>query len=434
MGSSSRILHRFPPLVFLLLVTLLPACKSTSLSSAYGIADEGYSSSAGGKFSSSSQSSRSSVGSSSSASSSSSAVGLFVYPKGAYSIWNPKDKLSSDIINNKGIVGLLLSTTWSDVQPNNANSYFWDDIDARLAEAAANNLKIVLKITASPSASPDWILNDPTIVSIPVLDLNSNHNGTYCDALDTPLFWDPVFHAKRLALIQAAGARYTNNPVIVGVMASFANFSTSDWNIPDKTGTIAGCNNVVVDQVKDWLDAGFTLDKMLSVGKDIFDTTATAFPHQSIKSPIGSDSAALYPNGGTSTSLAEAAVNYVFSRSYANRFYIQRNNFSTNSPLGTSSTVTTATPGSKNYAFTLLTLHQSGTQLLDAADNGPNNSCRQNGGTSPCDPLTVLQNSNTIVKSYNPQFIEYWKADGTEPLFYSEMVSVTRSIGGTPRP
>jgi len=44
---------------------------------------------------------------------------------------------------------------------------------------------------------------------------------------------------------------------------------------------------VVVDQVQQWLNAGWTEQAMLQVGKDICDAAAAAFPNQNIKLPIG---------------------------------------------------------------------------------------------------------------------------------------------------
>ena len=70
----------------------------------------------------------------------------------------------------------------------------------------------------------------------------------------------------------------------------FANHHSNDWNMQDTIGTIGPCGDgktYEVNQPLQWINAGWTIDKMFRVGKDILDTTAASFPNQPIKLPIG---------------------------------------------------------------------------------------------------------------------------------------------------
>ncbi len=49
------------------------------------------------------------------------------------------------------------------------------------------------------------------------------------------VFWDPVWLAKKTAMITALGARYSNNPSVKIVGASFANANNEDWAVPTST-------------------------------------------------------------------------------------------------------------------------------------------------------------------------------------------------------
>ena len=70
---------------------------------------------------------------------------------------------------------------------------------------------------------PDWLLADyPDIQTFTFIDPNP-HSSTYGQPVTIPVFWDPIFLAKKIALIQAAGARYAANPNIVVVSCAFAN-------------------------------------------------------------------------------------------------------------------------------------------------------------------------------------------------------------------
>src|SRR5207237_3060769 len=112
------------------------------------------------------------------------------------------------------------------------------------------------------------------------------------------------------------------------VMSTFTNHHSNDRNIHDTVGVIAfppcpppipcySSSHTTVHQVQQWLDAGWTEQAMLQVGKDICDAAAAAFPNQNIKLPIGVTNSILGATdrghtNGTQTTLCRDIEDYVY--------------------------------------------------------------------------------------------------------------------------
>lgn len=173
-------------------------------------------------------------------------------PKGV-SVLNtePGDKgLRDGILSNTDIDMISISEPWNMIQPGEVTDPVpdWSYIDNTIAKIASynNNKSVLLRIlTMGGSAynegnTPDWVFTDmgedPKITTY---DPGKTYSWTDSDQVTTciPVFWNPVYLAKKKALIAMAGAHITNDPLlnstikIVGV--SYANAITEDWNIPD---------------------------------------------------------------------------------------------------------------------------------------------------------------------------------------------------------
>ena len=122
------------------------------------------------------------------------------------------------------------------------------------------------------------------------------YHSTYGQAVTIPVFWDPIFLAKKIAFIQAAGAHFAAHSSIAVVACSFANATTGDWNIPDAPEDIAN-----------WQAAGYTTELMVNAGETIIDATMAAFPNQNVAMPIGRGAGDLDP---TVDYLSETVVDY----------------------------------------------------------------------------------------------------------------------------
>lgn len=297
----------------------------------------------------------------------------------------------------------VLDASWKNLEPQEG-IYNWEKLDRRIEEAVVCGKKISLNIMAGGINTPQWLFDNYSIQTFTFIDTNKYHKS-YLQNITIPVFWDSIFLEKKINFIGELGKRYTNNSNIVAVTVSFANAMTNDWNVPHYVDKINGGK---IDQVEDWLNAGYTHEKMLHAGMLTIDAWAKAFPNQCLKLPIGITHEEL---DGSKTKLAEDIVKYAYEK-YSNRFFIQINGLCTKAPYAYDENVTNTLPGEPFYLLKLLAEHSPnvGLQMLAAASNWYKDGCRLNGGEFNF-PRKVLFNAVNIGLSYNPCFIEYWGED-----------------------
>ena len=377
------------------------------------------------------------------------------YPIGvwaSFAVLADGGKLPQELIDNKGLVGLAAQENWDEIQTG-PDTFDWTSLDKKIAAIKAGGYKYInLNITASSDSTPQWLLDSlPAAEIIYMRDPGTIHK-TYCDEIKTAVYWSPAFHAGRLNLIKKAGERYANDPAIVAVTTQFFNHHSSDWNTLDTIGTIGPCGDgktYTVNQPQQWIDAGWTIQKVQDVGTQILDAAAAAFPNQSIKLPIGGLADELVqpflgPDSGYG-SLAKIIVEYVATKPYANRFYPQRNTVSSNWGTGPSlDPPDEPTIDGPRYPQKLVWDHSrpdgatpkhGGLQMVGCATDGATTNCRQGGGpTGPCgpacNPVCVLHTSLDVSLTYNTSFIEIWAQDAMNPNLYSIAESTTLAMGG----
>ena len=371
---------------------------------------------------------------------------------GSLGVLEQGNKVSQGLIDNKGLVGLGVSEDWDIIQLG-PDTFDWSSLDNKIAltKAAGFNY-IALSIVASSNKTPQWLLDSLPPEDVIYLRDPGEGKDSYCEEIRTAVYWSPAFHAARLNLIAKAGERYAGDPAIVAVIAQFANHNSNDWNINDTIGTIGPCSDgktYDVNQPMQWIDAGWTIQKMFDVGTQILDATAAAFPNQAIKHPIGGLADDLVipflgPDSGYG-SLADMIVNYAEATSYADRFYPQRNTVDAN--WGDATTLNPPNEPdiqSIRYPKLLVWTHtrpdgatpkQGGLQMVASASQGATTQCRQNGGPDgpcgpSCDPLCVLQASLDVALTFNTSFTEIWPQDAMNPDLYSVIEGTTLAMGG----
>lgn len=122
-------------------------------------------------------------------------------------------------------------TNWKVLQPNqpvggvptnnpNDASFNWSFFDSAVAQAAAAGKKAWLRFVPQASSSPAWLQA-----------LCVNYVDTVGDVIN--LWWDTNFQAYVIAMIQAAGARYSSNPAVAAFTCNIAADHTGDWTIPN---------------------------------------------------------------------------------------------------------------------------------------------------------------------------------------------------------
>src|SRR5574340_903901 len=195
---------------------------------------------------------------------------LFLVPRISASAAMPGGSYAGDyspaVTANPAVRGVMDPMSWKTIEPGKG-VFDWTRVDSEISGILAGGKNsIMLNLMAGGEETPDWLL-PLAWATYTFLDLNIYHS-TYCTPLTIPVFWDDTFLAEKLKFIAEAGKRYGGHPNIKGVFVSFANAFSNDWYVPHLQGTY--CNQTV-DQIADWLAAGYTYDKMLATGKTTID-------------------------------------------------------------------------------------------------------------------------------------------------------------------
>ena len=312
------------------------------------------------------------------------------------------------ILNDPRVVGLDLGDQWPDIEATQG-VYDWSTLDTQLAQAEAHGKKVLLGIVSGGLNVPDWLLaNYPDIQTFTFIDPNPHHS-TYGQPVTIPVFWDPIFLAKKIAFIQAAAARYAAHSSIAVVSCSFANSTTGDWNIPDGPEDIAN-----------WQAAGYTTELMVNAGETIIDATMAAFPNQNVVMPIGRNTTGLDP---TVDYLSETVVDYA-TTTYG-RFITTRFSLS----------ATTSDPAIETSLDNWQVLFDqcpnvAGQMLWNVSGD---NTYRMNGGI-PGNKQTILLNAITIGAHYGMQYQEIYLVDLEDSTLSSVIDTANTLLTVTPSP
>ena len=151
------------------------------------------------------------------------AQGAPPYAKGAYGFWPARTTLSSStasctptsysrrLIENKGVVGILLTVPWNDAEPANGQ-FDWTAVRSRLQEAVACGLKVTLALSTSLQSTPAWLTARSTATGFSDLGVRLIDLRDYGFA---PIFWDQTFNSYRIRFINDAAVLLQSLPATV---------------------------------------------------------------------------------------------------------------------------------------------------------------------------------------------------------------------------
>ena len=299
-------------------------------------------------------------------------------PQGVFSLSNSNAPCNGAVLTNLSVDGVSIRQDWKDLEPTEGEFDF-SFLDSEVVRVAAAGKRILLRI-GTQAHKPDWVT---TAVS--------QAGGTFFISDDDgapttiPVFWDPTFLAKKKAMIAALGAHFTNNTAIAIIVASFANATSEDWNVPhDPTSTAA------------WLAAGYTPDKLITAGKTIIDATMVAFPKQYVTLAVGTSGTELDPDRdyvARNVVLAERAV-------WPDRLIVQKNSVAAFSPLA---------PGIDTvYDLLWDSRADVGGQMLFNCFT--DQTYRMN-NSIPGDPASILHQSINVGAGYELKYLEIYQVD-----------------------
>jgi hypothetical protein len=290
---------------------------------------------------------------------------------------------------NPDLDGISVRQGWGDLEPIEG-VFDWSFLDAVIGRAMDAGKPVLLRIgtgggdMALGGSVPSWVMDAVAAEPLP----GSQKFYTFHDGerpVTIAVFWDPVWLAKKAAMIAALGARYSGNSTVKIVTASFANANSEDWAVPHEP-----------PEVEAWVAAGYTSGKMLEAGRQIINATMAAFPNQFVALAVAGNGTRLDPD-----------PNYVARNAVLNaealwpgRLIVQRNSLATHIPNA---------PGTGTVWELLWNSRPNiAGQMLWWCYDDP--TYRVNDGV-PIDPSIALINSVDKGVAYGMKYIEIYRTD-----------------------
>jgi hypothetical protein len=318
-------------------------------------------------------------------------LGLAQVPRGVFCLLPSGQGAGKDpaIYSDPSVDGISVRQSWYNLEPSEG-VFDFSFLDAVASMARVSGKEVLLRIgTSGGSAAkggntPNWVFDAINAEPLPTSQkfFTWNDNGTM---RTIPVFWDPVYLAKKIAMIAALGAHFANNPIIKIVSASFANAQSEDWGVPGTATDVAN-----------WLAAGYTTAKMLNAGRQIINATMAAFPYQYVTLAVGGNGPSLDPDPSYVARNAVLAAR----ASWPGRLIVQKNSLATYIP---------PPPGTRTlYQLEWDSAPDIGAQMLWYCYG--DNTYRVNGGV-PIDPSKALTKSVDIGVGYGVKYIEIYRVD-----------------------
>ncbi|MGD0879450.1 MAG: hypothetical protein ABSA01_15065 [Anaerolineales bacterium] len=304
------------------------------------------------------------------------------------------------------VSGLTFRTSWADIEPAK-DSFVWTKLDA-VFDNAEKNGKWVELVLIPGFGSPTWALQ-----GVQTSLFSVNYGPGKGTQLLLPLPWDQTYLNRWFTFLKMVSARYENRPSFLKIAADGPTSITAEMTLPDAPADI--CN---------WVNLGYTSDRLIGSWKQVFAHFAQIFPRQYF-------SLALYPplpivskthceNGNpigldhTESQRVRDAIIALGVDNYPQHFVLQENGL-----IGVATHLT-------NSGYELVKSFSGriviGYQLSTSAMQNPG----YMGGVS--DGATALQMSLQNGLEAHPQFLEVYEPDVLAPGAQSELASVASQL------
>ena len=302
-------------------------------------------------------------------------------PRGVFDIANLGGPVPDIVLLNPDVDGISLRQFWSSIEPTEG-VFDFSYLDSTIANCASHGKQVLVRI-GTMSGRPAWV--DDAVRQNGGEFFTFSDNGT---PTTIPVFWDPTFLAKKKAFIAALGAHLTNNPTVHIVVASFANATSEDWNVPHDP-----------DLIPQWLALGYTTALMVDAGAQLIGATMNAFPNQFVTLAEGGNGNVLDGPDGE-TLVARTAIDSARVL-YPGRLIVQRNSLSTCIP---------DPPGDLNSVWNVLWTSRPdiGAQMVFQCFG--DSTYTVNCGV-PIDPALALMHAVDRGVQYETNYIEIYQTD-----------------------
>jgi hypothetical protein len=287
--------------------------------------------------------------------------------------------------------GATVSAPWSTIEPS-AGVYDWSTIDAGLAAAGTRPVQIEVV----PGAfTPGWVYAE----GVPSMSLTWDWNYAYpmCSTQRLPVPWSATYLSDWTRLVTAMSQRYATNAQVLAVKVTGQNGKSDENVLP--IAPSPGCVNAA-DPSPLWQAAGYRPALMASSFAAILQAYVAGFPHQALVLQTGP-----WAMPGISATGVATTPDYALTKSLVEQFATAAGAQAIVQNNGLEATAW-------SYASPVPDLPVA---LQEGAPITGDRSCRDNGGVTPCDPLTVLQ--AMLGKAAAAPFWEIYMPDLDNPAF-----------------
>jgi hypothetical protein len=307
-------------------------------------------------------------------------------PAGVYALSAGGAELPQAILDDPRLAGVTVRWRWQSVEIQEGE-YDWTYFDEQIARVAAAGKSVFLKITAGGLNVPPFLMAHVATFSF----LDPSPYTPLEGVLTIPVFWDQVFLARKMALIEAMGRRFAAHPTVRLVGVSCANAKTDDWNVPH-TGA----------DVERWRAAGYASWKLIAACKQTIAATMRAFPHQHVVLAVASNG----PLDRTPNYVSRTVIDWALQR-YPDRFLFAKHNLSARTPAPLAHV-----PSDTWELVHERHPHAIGQMLWSVTGD---RACRMQGGVAPCDPAAVLRKAVGTGAAYGMPLLEIYGVDIRNP-------------------
>jgi hypothetical protein len=312
-------------------------------------------------------------------------------PRGVFSLGGAGRRTDPAALSNPAVAGISLRLHWADLEPSEG-VYNWHYFDNEIARAQAAGKKVLLRVGTGADNIPSWVKTAVRNAGGRTFSFSDDEG-----AHTIPVFWDPTFLSKKIAMIVALGRHYSGNPAVQGVGASFANASSDDWSVPHNNVPDAGYST---SEVTRWRSAGYTSARLITAGNYVIDATLHAFPNQVAVLAINSNGNALdAPNDASY--VARTVITSARSRWGAKRLVVAKNSLSAG---------TTPAPPPRGTSADLWYSSRPAIGAQALWFSYGDLTYRNNRGL-PCAPATALQRMVAVSRSYGVSYLELYETD-----------------------
>ena len=228
---------------------------------------------------------------------------------GVYALTPPNPSVSqipTAVLNNAFVDGIALRVGWNVLEPA-PHSFQWGAIDTILALAASHKKLVSISVQGGIE-SPSWLYSQGAESYKFMWDVA--FGPAECTVARIPIPWDSVFQARWAEFVAAFGSRYGSNPRITFVKLTGLNSKTEETFLPNAAPgqPVDGGRCRTMNDVQNWLNAGYTRTKVENAWLAIANEFDRAFPNREF-------AAMLVPGGfppidGGGNLIASAACDY----------------------------------------------------------------------------------------------------------------------------